>query len=176
MSRSIPLDSESLLNRAIEQHYEEIKAAVRRTGHSNDSAVDVVHELYVRLAEKPDSLKATRSVYAFLARAAVNLGIDKLRREGRERRLFSGTEAEAMAVAADTPAPDHGLEVRVRLAVLREAILELPSRRRAVFILHRLHQMDPDTIAKRLRISRNMVDRHLRRALLHCLDRLAELD
>lgn len=176
MSRSIPLDDESLLNRAIELHYEEIKAAVRRSGHSNDSAVDVVHELYIRLAEKPESLKATRSVYAFLARAAVNLGIDKLRREGRERRLFSGSEAEAMAVVAETPAPDYGLEVSARLAVLRQAILDLPSRRRDVFILHRLHQMEPDAIAKRLRISRNMVDRHLRRALLHCLDRLAELD
>lgn len=176
MSRSIRLHDQSLLNRAIEQHYEDIKAAVRRSGHSSDSAVDIVHELYVRLAEKPDRLATTRSIYAFLARAAVNLGIDKLRREGRERRIFSGTEAEALTIASDAPAPDHRLEVGARLAVLRQAILELPHRRRAVFILHRLHQMDPDAIARRLRISRNMVDRHLRRALLHCLDRLAEMD
>ncbi|WP_227591658.1 sigma-70 region 4 domain-containing protein [Klebsiella aerogenes] len=44
-----------------------------------------------------------------------------------------------------------------------------------MFILHRLHRMPPDEIAARLRISRNMVDRHLRRALAHCLDRLVQM-
>jgi RNA polymerase sigma-70 factor (ECF subfamily) len=42
--------------------------------------------------------------------------------------------------------------------------------------MHRLGNLGPDEIATRLRISRNMVDRHLRRALAHCLMRLAELD
>jgi RNA polymerase sigma factor (sigma-70 family) len=176
VSRSIRLDDESLLNRAIEEHYEEIKAAVRRAGHTNDSAVDVVHELYVRLAERPDRLRSARSIYAFLARAAINLGIDKQRRVGRESRLFSGTEAEALAVPSEARAPDYALEVAARLKVLRQAIFELPERRRAVFILHRLHQMEPDDIGRRLKISRNMVDRHLRRALLHCLERLSNLD
>jgi RNA polymerase sigma-70 factor (ECF subfamily) len=36
--------------------------------------------------------------------------------------------------------------------------------------------MDPDEIAGKLHISKNMVDRHLRRALIHCLERLSELD
>jgi RNA polymerase sigma-70 factor (ECF subfamily) len=52
----------------------------------------------------------------------------------------------------------------------------LPERRRAAFILYRLHQLSPDEIAVRLRISRNMVDRHLRRALSHCLERLTTIE
>ncbi|TCQ04281.1 RNA polymerase sigma-70 factor (ECF subfamily) [Rhizobium sp. PP-F2F-G36] len=164
------VDSNDLLNRAMEAHYAEITNAVRRRGHSGSSARDVVHDLYVKLAARPDVLKNKSSIKAFLCRAAINLGIDRQRRETKEARLFSGTEREALSVASAGPAPDHALEIEARLAILRQAIADLPERRRVVFILHRLHQLTPDQIGAKLNISRNMVDRHLRRAFAHCLD------
>lgn len=170
------VDSNDLLNRAIEAHYEEIVAAVGRRGHSPGAALDIVHDLYVKLAAKPDVLRNKRSIGAFLCRAAINLGIDRFRRERFEARLFSGSEYEANAVAAEGSAPDHALAVEARIAILREAIGSLPARRRAVFVLHRLHRLSPDEIAARLGITRNMVDRHLRRALAHCLDCLLLMD
>jgi RNA polymerase sigma-70 factor (ECF subfamily) len=176
VSRSASFTSVDLLNSAIEAHYEDIRAAVLRRGHSPGAASDIVHDLYVKLADNPGALAQSRSLKAFLTRAAVNLGIDRLRRSRLELRLFGASEDEAMNVVADCPAPDHAWALRLRLRVLRDAIIEMPERQRAVFIMHRLHQMTPDDIARRLRISRNMVDRHLRRALIHCLDRLAELN
>lgn len=164
------VDDNDLLNRAMEMHYAEITSAVRRQGHPWSSARDVVHDLYVKLAARPDVLKNKRSIKAFLCRAAINLGIDRLRRETREARLFSGSDREALSVASAGPAPDQALEIEARIAILREAIAELPERRRIVFVLHRLHHLTPDQISTRLNISRNMVDRHLRRAFAHCLD------
>lgn len=175
MTRGYSLDTNDLLNRAIAAHYAEIKSAVRRRGHSTSMAAEIVHDLYLKLAERPDALEGKRSLKAFLCRAAINLGIDRLRRERFETKLFSGTEEEALAVRADTAAPDYGLAVEARLTILKQAIGELPARQRVVFILHRLHHLEPDAIARRLKISRNMVDRHLRRGLAHCLDRLLEL-
>lgn len=170
------VDSDELLNRAIEAHYEEIVAAVGRRGHSRGAALDIVHDLYVKLAARPEVLRNKRSIGAFLCRAAINLGIDRFRRERFEARLFSGSEYEAHAVAAEGYAPDHALAVEARIAVLRDAIGQLPARRRAVFILHRLHHLSPEEIAVRLGITRNMVDRHLRRALAHCLDCLLQME
>ena len=170
------LDSNDLLNRAMEAHYADITTAVRRKGHPLSTARDVVHDLYVKLAAQPDVLRNKRSLKAFLCRSAINLGIDRLRRENMEARLFSGTEREALSVASLGPAPDMALEIEARVAILRAAIAELPERRRVVFILHRLHHLSPEQIAVRLRISRNMVDRHLRRAFAHCLDRLLSID
>lgn len=170
------LDSDDLLNRAIEAHYADIKAAVLRRGCARGLVSDIVHDLYVKLAEKPDVLRGKRSLCAFLCRSAINLGIDHMRRARFEQHLFSGTEVEALAIPTEVAAPDYGLEVEARLAVLREAIAELPARRRAVFILHRLHRLEPDQIARKLNISQNMVDRHLRRALAHCLDCLLGLE
>lgn len=166
------LDSNDLLNRAMEAHYADITAAVRRKGHPRSTARDVVHDLYLKLATQPDVLRNKRSIKAFLCRSAINLGIDRLRRENMEARLFSGSEREALSVASVGPAPDRALEIEARVAILREAIAALPDRRRVVFILHRLHHLSPDEIAGKLNISRNMVDRHLRRAFAHCLDRL----
>lgn len=166
------VDSNELLNRAMEAHYADMTSAVRRRGHPSATARDVVHDLYLKLAARPDILRNKRSIKAFLCRAAINLGIDRQRRETKEARLFSGSEREALSIASNCNAPDYALEVEARLAQLREAIEELPERRRVVFILHRLHHMTPDQISARLNISRNMVDRHLRRALAHCLDRM----
>lgn len=166
------VDSNDLLNWAMEAHYADMTSAVRRRGHPPSTARDVVHDLYLKLAAKPEVLQKKRSIKSFLCRAAINLGIDRQRRETREARLFSGSEREALSVANSGPAPDQSLEIKARLAALREAIAELPERRRVVFILHRLHHLTPDQISVRLNISRNMVDRHLRRAVAHCLDRL----
>lgn len=180
-SSSSPLDwdsadSNDLLNQAMEAYYTDITNAVRRRGHAHTSAREVVHDLYIQLASKPEVLDNKRSLKGFLCRAAINLGVDRQRREKREARLFSGSEREALSAASSGPAPDRPLEVEARLRVLREAITELPERRRAVFILHRLHHLTPEQICAKLGISRNMVDRHLRRALAHCLDRLFEVE
>ncbi|MGV2129842.1 RNA polymerase sigma factor [Agrobacterium vitis] len=166
------VDSSELLNLAMEAHYADITNAVRRRGHPSSTARDVVHDLYVKLAAKPEVLLNKRSIKAFLCRAAINLGIDRQRRETKEARLFSGSEREALSAPSTGHAPDHTLEIEARLAALREAIAELPERRRVVFILHRLYHLTPDQISTRLNISRNMVDRHLRRAFAHCLDRI----
>lgn len=165
-----------LLNRAIADHYEEIRGAVARHGHPGSAAGDIVHDLYLKLADRPAALAGVRSLRDFLIRAALNLGLDRHRRSNFEQRLFSGSEAEAGAVPSDAPAPDQALDLSARLKVLRQAIADLPERRRLVFVLHCLHRLGPDEIAGRLRISRNMVDRHLRRASVHCLERLSELD
>ncbi|MBC2775655.1 RNA polymerase sigma factor [Rhizobium sp. AQ_MP] len=166
------VDSDALLNLAMEAYYADITNAVRRRGHPSSTARDVVHDLYVKLSARPEVLQNKRSIKAFLCRAAINLGIDLQRRETKEARLFSGSEREALLVPNSGHAPDHRLDIEARLSILRTAIAELPERRRAVFILHRLHHLTPDQISAKLNISRNMVDRHLRRAFAHCLDRI----
>ncbi|MEM9629842.1 MAG: RNA polymerase sigma factor [Pseudomonadota bacterium] len=169
------LDGNELLNRAIEAYYNDIARAVGSRTNSQGGALDVVHDLYVKLAANPEVLREKRSIRAFLCRAAINLGIDKYRREQFEANLFSSIETEENTFTTETASPDHRIETEARIRILRDAIGELPARRRAVFILHRLHHLGPDEIAMKLNISRNMVNRHLRRALAHCLDRLLQM-
>jgi len=179
-SNAIPncaeLDGNELLNRAIEAYYSDVVKAVGRRDSSHGSALDIVHDLYIKLSSQPEVLRDKRSIKAFLCRAAVNLGIDRYRRDQFEARLFASLEQETEEIVASSDTPDNRLEIEARIRVLREAIGDLPVRRRTVFVLHRLHHLTPDEIASKLNISRNMVDRHLRRALAHCLDYLLQMD
>lgn len=173
---AFPLQEIADIDAAITDYYDELCRAVRRRGHTSSNANEVVHDLYVRLKERRTDLQGKSSLRAFLTRAAINLGLDRFRRERFEAKLFCGTEDEAANIASKDANPDLALDMPRRLACLRDAIMELPLRRRRVFIAHRIGNLSPDEIAIRFGITRNMVDRHLRKALMHCLLRLDELD
>ncbi len=167
-----PNGQTTLLDMAIVTHYEELCGSVRRRGHPPAVAREIVHDLYVRLRDKHAAVGDKRSLKAFLIRACVNLGIDRFRRERFESRLFSGSASEALQISASLESPDSALDLRHRLMMLKMAIMEMSLQRRRVFIASRVGMLSSDEIAVRFKISRNMVDRHLRKAYLHCLTRI----
>ncbi len=112
---------------------------------------------------------------AFVYRVASNLAVDYLRRR-QSRRHDVAPERVAEDEHPTTPSPEAHWQERERLALLMQAIDELPARCREVFILRRFENLHQAEIAERLGISRNMVEKHMRRALLHCLQRLGQLE
>lgn len=164
----------ALLDSALLSHYEELCTSVRRRGHSSANSQEIVHDVYLGLRQKQTALDGKASLKAFLIRACVNLGIDRFRRQRFEACLFSGSEQEALLVSAPIASPDQGLDLEYRITILKTAIMDMSLQRRRVFIASRVGNLSADDIALRLKISRNMVDRHLRKAYLHCLDRLEE--
>ncbi|MBN7808380.1 RNA polymerase sigma factor [Agrobacterium rosae] len=171
-----PADGKLLLDTSIEDFYKDVVQAVRRRGLDASSSNDVIHDLYVKLANKPDVLRQKRSIKAFLIRSAVNLGFDRMKRAAFERRLFAQLDRIALAVPATNPYSQYGPDLRKRLCVLRKAILSLPPVRRRVFIAHRVGGMSRDEIAAALRITRGSVDRHLHHALLICVEELDQFE
>ncbi|SHK01916.1 RNA polymerase sigma-70 factor, ECF subfamily [Aureimonas altamirensis DSM 21988] len=169
-------EQKSLIDAAIETYYDEIRSAVSRRGASSSQATEIVHDLYIALSGKPRALDGARSIKAFLIKAAINLGIDRGRRAAFEARLFAALDAQAIEIPADRTDITNLLDRPRRLACLRAAILELPPQCRTVFVAHRLGSVTKEEIATALGIQRRMVDRHLRKALLHCLDRMDEFD
>lgn len=173
---AFPLRDIADIDAAITDYYDELCRAVRRRGHTSSNANEIVHDLYVRLKDRRTDLQGKSSLRAFLTRAAINLGLDRFRRERLEAKIFSGTEDEAANISSEEANPDIALDMPQRLHCLRDAIMELPFRQRRIFIASRIGNLAPDDIAIRFGITRNMVDRHLRKALIHCLYRLDELD
>jgi RNA polymerase sigma factor (sigma-70 family) len=171
-SRSSDAADTAILDLAIADYYEDLCNSVKRRGHSPALAREIVHDLYIKLRRPGALMNSTGPIKPFLLRACINLGIDRLRRARLEAALFSGTEEDARAVADPALAPDSHLDLRQRLALLKVAIMEMSAERRRVFIANRLGRLSRDEISRRMGISRNMVDRHLRKAILHCLDRL----
>ena len=61
---------------------------------------------------------------------------------------------------------------RERLAILIDAVNDLPPRCREVFLLSRFDALTNGQIADRLGITRNMVEKHIIKAMVHCRRRL----
>lgn len=136
---------------------------LRRRFGDHDAAYDVIHDVCERLLVAPP-VHEVHSPQAFLQRVSVDLAIDRHRVDaGRERLIESAGEDLLDAAPARTPeqATAHGQ----MLASISLVIDGLPPRCRDVFILHKLHEVPQEEIAARLGISRNMVARHVMRAM-----------
>ncbi|CAN2533062.1 RNA+polymerase+sigma-E+factor [Methylocapsa aurea] len=136
----------------------------RRVGP--DHAPDIVQEAFLRVMHR-NMTEEIADPPAYLRRTAVNLAMDFSRRRRLETKIFV-----ADADACDTPSEEATAEQRLdadqRARLLAEAIETLPPKCREVFVLRMHEDVPQDEIARRLGISRNMVDRHLRIAIRRC--------
>jgi RNA polymerase sigma-70 factor (ECF subfamily) len=161
------------ISQFVEIYYGELRAFARRKVGNATTAEDLVQEACLRLAStQTETIDNPR---AFLYRVVGNLVIDHRRKERtRTRNLVSLTND--VDVHDETPNVERQLVAKQRLAILSRAITELPLRCRECFVMRRFDGLDQDEIARRMGISRNMVEKHLRLAVTHCAIRLREGD
>ena len=138
-----------------------------------EQAADVVQETYVRVLslENPYAILQPR---AFLYKTALNLTIDAFRR----RRLRAERTVELQTVEhlpSQLPDQEAVVESKQRVEILRRAIDELPPKCRHVFLLHKFQSLPHAVIAERLGISKNMVEKHVMKAMAHCRKRLDDV-
>lgn len=135
-----------------------------------EQAADVVQETYVRVLslKNPYAILQPR---AFLYKTALNLTIDTFRR----RRLRAERTVELDTVEhmpSQLPNQEAVVESKQRVEILYRAIDELPPKCRHVFLLHKFQSLPHAVIAERLGISKNMVEKHVMKAMAHCRKRL----
>ena len=155
-------------------HYARLMRFVRSRFRVGDDANDVVQDAYVRLAQASERAPI-RDPVGFLFVAATNLVRDR----ARSSIVRGKTETEhpfIEAVACPTPSAERALIARQQLAIIEEALQELPIKRRAALVLYRFDNLSQAEIAERLGISISMVEKHIRCALAHCRARLKEAE
>jgi RNA polymerase sigma factor (sigma-70 family) len=161
------------LRRTIVLRYGEIRLRLVRSLGSRELADDVLHETWLRL-HRTDAVGAVHRPESYILKVALNIATDK-RRE--ERRRASQAEVwAAIRPQEQTRDLSRELEARSDVEVLKRALAELTPRRRAILIAARLDGLSHEVIAKRLNISRTMVQKELRRAVRHCIDHLEKVD
>ncbi|MFT4193459.1 RNA polymerase sigma factor [Ottowia sp.] len=174
--------SMSSLLAALLRHYEELVAHVRRgpvaRWGDRGMAREVVHDVCAELIASPPA-QPPRTPLAFLRTVCTRRAIDRCRQEARHAFWVDSVERlpEVPDPAGD---PAHILLGRQRLALLADAIHALPPRQRDVFVMHRIHGVAQQDIARHLGISLKTVEKHLvlgtaacRRALDEALRELA---
>ncbi len=161
----------------VERYYRELRRFLSRLVSDSDTASDIAQESYARVLSITHSGGAIENPRALLYRTARNLVIDMHRRATVRTTLDIDELAEhEEPVAPQMNQPDELWASSQRTQSLLAAIEALPPRCREAFILHKFDGLSHAEVARRMGISRNMVEKHIVRGLLSCRMRLAEID
>ena len=137
---------------------------VVRKGVPVDEADELVQEAFLKL-ERYERENEVRSREAFVVTAAVNMAIDRSRREA-----FRRTEATDVAsldmLAADDPGAPEVLESRARLVHLEAGLARLSPKTRRMLLARRLDGLGFKEIAAQEGLSVSGVEKQVARATL----------
>jgi RNA polymerase sigma-70 factor (ECF subfamily) len=146
--------------------YVELTRFLRRLCGESATAEDLAQEAGIRLisAMRRERVERPR---AFLFHAAANLARDHLR-----RRLVAQEHADAQHECVAAPGSDQIAAAHQEVALVAEAISDLPRRAREVLQLARIEGYSQKEIATHLGIAPKTVENHLTRALAQLAVRL----
>ncbi len=138
------------------------RAAYRITGQSGD-ADDVVQTVFLRLHRSGGVEKLSDQPAAYLYRAAINAGLDLVRKRGRVRELgLSEIGPNQPEEQRDLPHKQlMGQEIKMQL---RDAVARLSEKSAEVFALRYFEGFDNKTIAETLGTSASVIGVTLHRA------------
>jgi len=129
---------------------------------SREDAEDATSEVFLRVRVALGRYDRSVPFGAWLTGIATHLCVDRLRRRGRERRLF---DPEPLPEAGGPePSPLGELMADEERAALGRAIARLPERHRVPLTLRYYGEMSYDEIAARLGLTREQVAINLFRA------------
>jgi len=131
---------------------------------------DAVQEVFVRLSRR-DGLASIAKMEGYLFETAASVAIDQVRRARTRHRDAHETYDDRLHALEDF-SPDALLEGQESVALLVNALLELPERTRNVFVLSRLEHMRHADIARQLGISVSAVEKHALKAMVHLIKRV----
>ena len=153
-------------------HRRELQAYLTRKLRDGETAAELTQETFLRFAEQgPSGPSAVTHPRSYLYRTAHNLAVDHVRRQQRERTSPVAVD-ELYGIIDERPSPERTADGRSDLALVREALCELPERTRQVFALARIEGLAYGEVARRMAISESSVQKHLAKAVKHVMQRL----
>jgi RNA polymerase sigma-70 factor (ECF subfamily) len=164
-----PQDRDTWLERAFDAHRHELRAhCYRLTGNVAD-ANDLTQETFLRAWRARDRFEGRASARTWLYRIATNIFLDRQKAAGRRTRPVGDILEWSTAIG---PYPDSrlnpiesdtGAQELVELALIA-ALMHLPPRQRAAFVLRDVNGWTPTEIADALNVAVPAANSLLQRA------------
>jgi RNA polymerase sigma-70 factor (ECF subfamily) len=154
-----------MVGESLEEHRPRLHAhCYRLTGNVAD-ADDLVQETFLRAWRSRDRFEGRSAVHTWLYRIATNLYLDQ-RKAAARRTVPSGDALEWSTEIGPYPGADPGSDAVARETVelaLIAALMHLPPRQRAVFVLSEVSGWTPAEIGEGLGLARTAVNSLLQR-------------
>jgi RNA polymerase sigma-70 factor, ECF subfamily len=150
-------------------------AFARQMTGNPDDAQDLAQDAFIKAYKSLDSFKGGSSFYTWFIRILSNVCLDFLRKKTFIKKIFffaaPDDEDEGLNAVEQAPdtsrsgSPDMPLEQKELRTALKKALLSLPPRQRAVFLMKHEEDLKLSEIAVALKISEGAVKAHLFRAI-----------
>jgi RNA polymerase sigma-70 factor (ECF subfamily) len=139
----------------------------RRRVQDASEVDDLVQEVFTRLLTR-ESTAPVEHLEAYVFQTAGTVLADRRRRR-QVRRSEAHVSFDVDRHGEHEIGPERVVAARQRLRAARDALMMLPERTRAVFVLHRLEGRRYREIASQLGISVSSVEKHMARAVRHLM-------
>jgi RNA polymerase sigma-70 factor, ECF subfamily len=177
MARMAGGDQESLSELMRRHHQRLFRIALGYVRDAHD-AQEIVQETFVKAYRNAARWDGASEVVPWLTRIAINESIDRYRRARRRREMEEPLAPDGMYEvrwAADGPSPERRMLGRELQERLDAALLALPERQRAIFVLRHYQGLELGEIAGALDMRLGTVKSGLHRALERLRALLAEV-
>ena len=159
--------SDTMVRAFVEQQGSLRALLMRRLG-DREEVLDVLQDAFVKAVSSSQTNGHIANPEAYLKRMVINLAIDRRREKGRSGKVFERgdtIDADRNPCATNGLTPERLAQDRQRLRMMQDVLDTLPEACRTAFLLSRCDGLTYDEIAGHLGVSRNMVKKHLVRAL-----------
>lgn len=133
-------------NQLVNKYRDRIYAVIYRMLRNQDDALDISQEVFVRAYRSLNKFRGDSSVYTWLYRIAVNLSINYINRN--KHRKSQAIDNVSFKLSADNESPQKKIEVDELSQAIEQAVLKLPDKQRAVFVMRYYENMQHNEIAE----------------------------
>lgn len=141
-----------------------------RRVHNYSEAEDLTQEVFLRIAGGD---AAMRKAEQYIFQTAANLLRDRARRS-QVRADYAAGIRNIDGHQVDLLDPYRVAAGRQAMALLNEALTEMPERTRQIFLLFRYEHVDHRTIAESFGISVSAVEKHIYRAMARLITKIGD--
>lgn len=135
------------------RHRDKIYARAFSMLRNEDEAVDLSQEAWVKAWQRLNQFQGDSSFVTWITRIVINLCLDQLRRQKRQRtesieRMDEDAGGVERQMPVITPNPTEGLERAELRQRIDRGLAQLSNEHRTVLVLHEFEQMEYKEIAK----------------------------
>jgi len=165
----IAAGDESAFRELFDQYWGNLYAVAFAFTKSVPISQDIVQEIFIKVWQKRTQLAGLDRFDNWLFITARNHILNTLRRSSRQP-SFTLALAEYFQAAGN--GPEEQLLFRESQGLVRQAIAQLPSQQKKIWLLSREQGLTQDEIAAQLNIAKNTVKSHMNKALQSIRDYL----
>lgn len=149
---------EILFSDIFRQHEHTLHCLALRLTKSEQTASDIIQEVFLKLWEQRENISDIHNMEAWLYRLTENKVIDFLRKAAADDRLKEKIWADLQQILNET---ELHIAAREYNQIIQKAINELPPQRRLIYQLNKEEGLGYQQIADELQISRHTVKNQL---------------